>query len=177
MAYLYIKSLHLIFVITWFAGLFYVVRLFIYHTEAFQRNEPEKTILSDQLSLMTKRLWYIISWPSALLAVSFGTTLIILQPGWLKEPFMHIKLGFVFVLILYHLACHKIFKLLQKGVVKYTSMQLRIFNEVSTLLLFAIIFLIVLRNEVDWIWGIVGLISFAGILMTGIKVYKKIRNV
>ena len=70
MSYLYIKSLHLIFVITWFAGLFYIPRLFIYQIEAHQKPEPEKGILYKQLGLMAKRLWFIITWPSMVLMPS-----------------------------------------------------------------------------------------------------------
>ncbi len=176
MGYLYIKALHIIFVITWFAGLFYIVRLFIYHTEALAKEEPDRSILSNQLAIMSKKLWYIITWPSAILTIIFGTALIIVQPNWLQLPFMHVKLGFVFLLVVYHLACQKIYNQLQKGISKYTSLKLRIFNEIATLLLFAIVFLIVIKNEINWIWGTLGLVSFAIVLMISIKLYKKIRQ-
>ncbi|WP_436517603.1 CopD family protein [Ekhidna sp. To15] len=176
MDYLYLKALHIIFVITWFAGLFYIVRLFIYHTEALQKPEPDKTILSNQLALMSKKLWYIITWPSAVITIVMGTSLLISQLEWLKMPFMHIKLSFVVLLLLYHLGCHKIFIQLQKGEARYSSIQLRVFNEVATIILFAIVFLIVLKNELSWIWGTIGLISFAVILMIVIKLYKKFRK-
>ena len=176
MSYLYLKSLHIIFVITWFAGLFYIVRLFIYHTEALAKKEPEKSILSSQLAMMSQRLWFIIAWPSGVLTLIFGTSLLITQPSWLKMPFMHIKLGFVFLLLLYHLACHKIYLQLQKGIAKYTSTQLRIFNELATVVLFAVVFLIVLKNQLSWLWGTLGLISFAVILMIAIKLYKRFRE-
>jgi len=176
MEYLYLKSLHIIFVITWFAGLFYIVRLFIYHTEALDKAEPEKSILGNQLSLMTRKLWYIITWPSAIITLIVGVALLIAQPSWLKMPFMHIKLTFVALLFIYHLACHKLFLMLQKGVAKYSSTQLRIFNEVATVILFAVVFLIVLKNQLSWIWGTIGLISLAVILMIAIKLYKKVRK-
>lgn len=176
MEYLYVKALHIIFVITWFAGLFYIVRLFIYQTEALQKEEPDKTILSVQLAIMAKRLWYIITWPSAVLTLIFGSTLLILLPNWLQQPFMHLKLGFVVCLFIYQLACHKLYIDLQQGLAKYSSLKLRAFNEIATVLLFAIIFLIVLRNQVDWIWGTAGLISFAVLLMIAIKLYKKARK-
>ena len=176
MEYLYIKALHIIFVVTWFAGLFYIVRLFIYHTEALEKDEPARSILSEQLSTMSRKLWYIIAWPSAILALVPGTILLFLQPQWLQQPFMHIKLSFVLLLTGYHLLCHKIFSQLQKGLAQYSSMRLRVFNEVATLLLFAIVFLIVLKNEINWIWGTLGLVSFAVILMIAIKLYKKSRQ-
>ncbi len=176
MDYLYLKALHIIFVVTWFAGLFYIVRLFIYHTEALQKSEPEKSILSDQLALMTRKLWYIITWPSAIITVILGTSLLISQPDWLDMPFMHVKLGFVVLLLAYHLSCHWLFTQLQKGTARYNSTQLRVFNEGATLILFAIVFLIVLKNELSWIWGTLGLISFGVILMIAIKIYKRLRK-
>lgn len=174
--YLYIKSLHLIFVVTWFAGLFYIVRLFIYHTEALQKESPEKEILDKQLSKMTRLLWNVITWPSAIITLLLGTSLIISEPDWLKMPFMHVKLTFVFFLYLYHLSCHYIYKQLQIGRIKFSSFQLRIWNEVATLFLVAIIFLIILKNEVNWIWGTLGFIGFGVLLMVIVKLYKAFRE-
>ena len=70
--YLYIKALHIIFIVTWFSGLFYIVRLFIYNTEAKEKTEPEKSILQKQFSTMINRLWLGITWPSAVLTFIFG---------------------------------------------------------------------------------------------------------
>ncbi|GAB4246172.1 MAG: CopD family protein [Ekhidna sp.] len=176
MEYLYIKALHIIFVVSWFAGLFYIVRLFIYHTEALEKAEPERSILASQLALMSKRLWYIITWPSCILTLFFGGSLLVLQMEWLSMPFMHIKLGFVLGLLAYQIFCHRIFSQLQKNENKYSSLQLRIINEIATLLLVAIVFLIVLKNAVSWLWGTLGLISFAVILMIAIKLYKRTRE-
>ncbi len=175
MEYLYIKSLHIIFIVTWFAGLFYIVRLFVYHTEAFEKQEPEKSILTDQFALMSRRLWLGITWPSAILTLIMGTTLIILQPEFLKMPFMHIKLSFVLLLYIYHFLCHKIFKSLQAGIQKYSSQQLRVWNEIATFLLVAIVFLIVVKNQMSWLWGSIGLIIFAVLLMLAIRIYKRLR--
>ena len=176
MEYNYIKSLHLIFVITWFAGLFYIVRLFVYQIEAFQKEEPAKTILGDQFKIMAKRLWYIITWPSMFLATGFAVWLLILRPVYLSDAWMHVKLGFVVALIAYHIKCHLIFKDLQKDRVVYTGNFMRLFNEGATLILFAIVFLVILKNAVNWIYGTVGIIVFAIILMLGVKLYKRIRN-
>lgn len=173
--YNYIKSLHLIFVITWFAGLFYIPRLFIYQIEAWHKASPEKEILGKQLKLMAKRLWFIITWPSAILATLFAIWLLLIQPAWLQQGWMHIKLGFVVLLILYHLKSHQIYKQLQADKVKYTSNFMRIWNEGATLILFAIVFLAVLKNSVNWIFGIIGIVGLAILLMLGIRLYKKIR--
>ena len=174
--YNYIKALHLIFVITWFAGLFYIPRLFIYHIEAWAKPSPEKEILSNQLKLMTKRLWYIITWPSAVLCTLFAIWLLIIMPGWLEQGWMHVKLGFALLLFVYHGKCHQIFKQLQRDEVKYTSRFMRIWNEVATLILFAVVFLVILKNAFNWIYGVVGIFVLAILLMLGIRLYKRIRE-
>ncbi|WP_298474741.1 CopD family protein [uncultured Maribacter sp.] len=174
--YNYIKSLHLIFVITWFAGLFYIPRLFIYHIEAWQKSSPEKEILTKQLKLMTKRLWYIITWPSAVLSTIFAIWLLILMPAWLQQPWMHVKLTFVLVLFIYHVKNHQIFKQLQRDEVKYSSKFMRIWNEGATLILFAVVFLVILKSTFNWIFGVVGIIVLGILLMLGIKLYKSIQD-
>lgn len=176
MEYNYIKSLHLIFVITWFAGLFYIVRLFVYQIEAFHKPSPDKEILGDQFKIMAKRLWYIISWPSMVLAIGFAIWLVVLRPFYLTDAWMQVKLGFVVLLVIYHVKCHIIFKQLQKDVVKHSSNFMRMFNEGATLLLFAIVFLVVLKNAVNWIYGVIGIILFGVLLMLGYKFYKRLRE-
>ena len=162
--------------ITWFAGLFYIPRLFIYHIEANQKQSPEKEILSKQLKLMTKRLWYIITWPSAILATFFAIWLLILVPNWLQQPWMHVKLGFVILLIAYHIKNHLIFKSFQNDDIRYTSNYMRIWNEGATLILFSVIFLVVLKDQFNWIFGVIGILVLGVLLMLGIKLYKRIRN-
>ena len=172
----YIKALHIIFVVSWFAGLFYIVRLFIYFAEAEEKEKTAKTILQTQYKLMSKRLWYIITWPSAILASFFAFLMLYLEPSYLLMPWMHVKLSFVLALYFYHAGCHKVFIQQQKGVVKYTSFKLRIWNEVATVLLFAIVFLVVLKSTISWVWGVVGIILFGVLMMLGIKLYKNIRK-
>ena len=174
--YNYIKALHLIFVITWFAGLFYIPRLFIYHIESSLKTPPEKEILSTQFKLMEKRLWYIITWPSACLATIFAIWLLVLVPEWLQQPWMHIKLAFVVLLIFYHLKTHQMFLELQKDKIRYSSKFMRIWNEGATLALFAITFLVILKGTFNWIYGIAGLFTLIVLLALGIRLYKKIRE-
>lgn len=174
--YNYIKALHLIFVITWFAGLFYIPRLFIYQIEAQEKPSPEKEILNNQFKIMTQRLWYIITWPSAILATLFAVWLLVLNPAWLSQSWMHVKLGFVLLLFVYHGKCHHFFKLQQRDVFKLSSNQMRIFNEGSTLILFAVVFLVILKNAVNWIYGVVGIFVLAILLMLGIRLYKRLRT-
>jgi len=174
--YNYVKALHLIFVITWFAGLFYIPRLFIYQIEAFYKPSPDKEILGEQLKLMAKRLWFIITWPSAILATIFAVWLLILIPTWLSQSWMHVKLGFVVLLILYQLKTHKIFKQLQRDDIRYTSKFMRFWNEGSTIILFSVVFLVILKDSINWIFGVIGILILSILLMLGIKWYKKIRE-
>ncbi|GAA3587763.1 CopD family protein [Flavivirga amylovorans] len=174
--YFYIKSFHLIFVITWFAGLFYIPRLFVYQIEAFHKSSPEKEILGKQLKLMAKRLWFIITWPSAILALFFGLLLFYLNPTLVYQDWMQVKLAFVVLLIIYHLKTHQYYKQLQNNVVKKTSSFMRIWNEGATFILFAVIFLVILKSAINWIWGVVGILVLGVLIMLGFKVYKNIRD-
>lgn len=176
---LYLKALHIIFIVTWFSGMFYIVRLFIYATEANEKEEPAREILLKQYQLMSKRLWYGITFPSAVLTLIFGP-LVMWKAGYLESfgfyTWLHVKLLFVILLYVYFYSLHKIFTQEQKGIFKYSSKQLRIWNEVATIFLVAIVMLAVVKNAVSWIWGLVGLILFVVVLMMAIQLYKKIRE-
>jgi protoporphyrinogen IX oxidase len=176
MTFLYLKAIHIIFIVTWFAGLFYMPRLFIYMTEAHEKPEPEKSILLKQLKLMSSRLWFGITWPSAIVTLILGASLIIHQPEWLQQGFMHVKLTLVFLLYGYHFSIHYLFQLLKNDIVKYSSQQLRLWNEVATLFLISIVFIIVLKNAFSMIWGLVGLLAVMLSIFAGIKIYKKYRK-
>lgn len=125
---------------------------------------------------MTKRLWNIITWPSAILSTVFAIWLLILQPIWLQEPWMHVKLAFVILLFLYHLKSHQIFKQLQRDEVNYTSRFMRIWNEGATLILFAVVFLVILKSAFNWIFGIIGIFVLGILLMLGIRLYRRIQK-
>ncbi|MEO2100128.1 MAG: CopD family protein [Flavobacteriaceae bacterium] len=176
MYYNYIKALHLIFVITWFAGLFYIPRLFIYHIEASKKPKQEADILIPQFKLMARRLWYIITWPSAVLAILFALWLLVLMPSWLAQSWMHLKLSFVVLLVIYHLKTHQMFLKLQKDKIDVSGLFMRIWNEAATLLLFAIVFLVILKDSMHWIGGLIGIIGLGVVLMLGIRLYKKTRK-
>src|SRR4051812_5826524 len=132
---LYIKALHIIFIVTWFSGMFYIVRLFIYNTEANEKTEPEKTILKNQFSIMIRRLWLGITWPSAVLTLIFGPWMWCLYSGgtFHLDQWLLIKLCFVIGLYAYHFTLHAIYSQEAKGNFKFTSTQLRIWNEVATI--------------------------------------------
>jgi putative membrane protein len=174
MYFQYIKAVHIIFVITWFAGLFYMVRLFVYYAETDVLSSPDKEILRNQFKLMQRRLWYGITWPSAIITALMGTLLVIEYgsiPSWLW-----IKLGFVAILYLYHFICHTIFKKQQNDLPSYSSQQMRLWNEVATVLLVGIIFIVELKNTISLFWGLLGLAIFTIMILLGIKVYKSLRE-
>ncbi len=173
---LYIKALHIIFVVTWFAGLFYIVRLFIYHAEANQKEEPDRGILIRHFKVAEKRLWYGITWPSMILTYIFGFWMAYEMFGFNYPGWLWLKLTFVFGLTLYHFECHRMFRNLQGDFIKYSPFRLRMWNEVTTLFLFAIVFIVVLKDSGNWLWGMVGLLIFALLLLIAINVYRKKRK-
>ena len=176
MTFLYLKAVHIIFIVTWFAGLFYMPRLFVYIIESHQKNEPEKSILLKQLQMMATRLWYGITWPSAVITLGLGTALIVNEPGWLSHGFMHIKLSLVLLLYAYHFSLQYLFNQLRKGVVRFSSTNLRLWNEVATLFLISIVFIIVLKNALSMVWGLAGLIGVTLLILAGMAIYKRYRK-
>ncbi|PJJ80196.1 CopD family protein [Mucilaginibacter auburnensis] len=174
--YQYILSIHIIFVVCWMAGLFYMVRLFIYHTEAQAKPEPDRTILSKQFEIMESKLWWIITTPSMYIVILAGATMLHLVPAWFQQGWMHIKLAFVIGLIIYHFICQKKMMQMRKGIYTWTSTQLRLWNELATLFLFAIVFLVVLKSALNWVFGVVGIFAIGIVLMMAVKIYKRFRE-
>jgi protoporphyrinogen IX oxidase len=181
MAYQYLKAFHIIFVVTWFAGMFYMPRLFIYNTEANEKEEAIRNALHEQFSVMMKRLWFGITWPSAILTLIFGVS-VMFNGGWNNILFTEqarwllVKLCFVLLLYVYHFSLHKIYKQQVNGVFKYTSQQLRVWNEVATIFLVAIVMLATVKESVSFVWGLIGLACFVVLLMSAVKIYKIIRR-
>ncbi|MBW8048739.1 MAG: CopD family protein [Cytophagales bacterium] len=177
MLLLYLKALHIIGFVSWFAGLFYLGRLFIYHQETNKKPEHERAVLQAQFIIMQKRLYYIICWPGMIITVVFGTWMVVINTGYL-DTWLYLKLVFVAALLLYHFLCGIIMKKLIKthshdSAFKWTSLQLRIWNEVATLLLVAIVFIAVLKNTLGFFYGITGFILVGILLFLGIRLYKK----
>lgn len=174
-AYLYIKALHLVAVVSWFAGLLYIVRLFIYHAEAASRPEAERRVLEPQFALMERRLWYGITWPAMVATAGFGLWMMIQIRAW-EQPWFQLKAVFLALLIGYHLYCGKIRKDLLLGRCRLTSTQLRIWNEFATLLLFAIVFTAVLKSPWAAGKGMLGLVAFSAALMGIMACLRILRN-
>ena len=162
-AYLWFKTLHIVGVVVWFAGLFYLVRLFIYHVEA-EELEPELRVpFQQQYSLMEKRLANIITTPGMVVAVSMAICLLIAQPAWLQQGWMHAKLAFVAALLAYHAFCYRVMAQLQAGTFSWNGKQLRALNELPTLLLVIVVMLVVFKTQFPTsaaTWFIVALVVF-----------------
>ncbi len=175
MAYLWFKSLHIIGFVTWFAGLFYLVRLFVYHAEAKEKGGTALDVLHPQYSLMEWRLYYIITWPGMLITLIFGTAMVVLNPAILTQ-WLLIKIALVFGLVLYHIYCRTLLIAFSKSENTPSNSILRLYNEVPTLLLVAIVLLAVMKNSLNAVTAFGLLAGLMVILMLGIKIYKRMRN-
>ncbi|MBA4258923.1 MAG: protoporphyrinogen IX oxidase [Chitinophaga sp.] len=174
MSFFYIKALHIIFVVTWFSGMFYLCRLFIYQREAIDKPEAERNILLTQFAIMTSRLLYAITLPSAIITLGLGISLLFYYPqipGWLL-----LKMSFVLLLFLYHISLHVIYKKHSKKLFTYTSHQLRVWNEVPTVLLISIVMLVVVREKISIVYGLAGIIGISSIILVFVSLFKKRRN-
>ncbi|MBI3500709.1 MAG: CopD family protein [Bacteroidetes bacterium] len=173
----YLLALHIIFIVTWFSGLFYFVRLFIYHAEAEKKPISEKDILQRQYKIMEKRLWYGIAWPSMIGTYVFGFWMAFSKfEYYFSSPWFILKLAFVFGLTLYHIQCHVMYLQFQRDEIKYSSFKLRMWNEVATIFLVAIIFIVVMKDTLNFIWGIIGLFLFIAMIYLAIVIYRNQRR-
>lgn len=146
-AYLWFKTLHIVGVVVWFAGLFYLVRLFIYHREAEALAPPLRQAFEDQYALMERRLANIITTPGMVVAVVCAAGLLSVNPAWLHQGWMHAKLAFVAALLAYHAFCYRLMGKLQRGDCRWSGRQLRALNELPTLLLVVIVLLVVFKDQ------------------------------
>jgi len=167
-AYLWFKTLHIVGVVVWFAGLFYLVRLFIYHREAEELEPALRAPFQAQYALMEKRLMEkrlanIITTPGMVVAVSMAIGLLVSNPAWLHQGWMHAKLAFVAALLAYHAFCYRLMGQLQNGSCGWSPQQLRALNELPTLLLVIVVMLVVFKNQFPTgaaTWFIVALVVF-----------------
>lgn len=170
-----LKALHLIAMVAWFSGTFYIVRLFIYHKEAEKRDMAERSVLQKQYKVMIKRLWYMITWPAFVLLFVFGFWMLGSDPSLMKMPYMHIKLGLLVVLAIYHFVNQRICSRSLNAKLEMKSFTLRLWNEVATLLLVSIVFVVVVKTS-NWTYGFLGVLLFAGGIWLATYIYKRFRQ-
>jgi protoporphyrinogen IX oxidase len=174
--FFYFKALHIIGFVSWFAGLFYLVRLFVYHVEAEQKSQPERDILKKQFNLMEWKLFKIITNPAMIITVFFGSAMLFLNPAYLSMDWMQIKLGLLVLLIAYHFYCKRIIRNLENETNTLTSFQLRLLNEVPTLFLASIVLFAVVKNGLNYGYVLAGFAAFCIFLYFAAKAYKKKRE-
>jgi len=162
-AYLWFKTLHIVGVVVWFAGLFYLVRLFIYHREAEELDGALKEAFQAQYGLMERRLANIITTPGMVVALAMAAGLLSVQPTWIHQGWLQVKLGFVAALLAYHWFCYRLMGQLQQGSCQWSPKQLRALNELPTLLLVIVVMLAVFKNQFPTsaaTWFIAALVVF-----------------
>ena len=177
--YLIAKCIHIIFVVSYFAGIFYMVRLCIYHTEALEKEEPERSILHKQFSFMEERLWNIITVPALILMVLSGIYMFYaMQWVYFTQGWMHVKLLFIVFLFVYHYYSWRLMKRLQAGQTTLTSVQLRMLNEVATIILFVVVFAVVLRGYfvAYWYASLLAFVAMGVLIMLVVKLVNKGKN-
>ena len=175
-AYLWFKALHIVGVVVWFAGLFYLVRLFIYHQEAQELEEPLRQAFQAQYGLMERRLANIITTPGMAVAVVMAIGLLSVQPIWLREGWLHRKLAIVVLLLAYHAFCYRLMGQLQQGTCRWSAKQLRALNELPTLLLVAAVMLVVFKNQFPTGWATWFLVALVVAMAASIQFYARWRR-
>lgn len=139
MLYLWIKALHIVSIVCWFAGLFYLPRLFVYHAQS------EDAASRDRFSLMERKLYRGIMGPAMIATFVFGIWLVMLSPGWMSQGWMHAKLTLVVLLTGYHHVCGAQVKRFARGENKRSHVFFRWFNEIPVLILLAVVILVVVK--------------------------------
>ncbi|KKZ14801.1 MAG: membrane protein [Candidatus Synechococcus spongiarum 142] len=175
-AYLWFKTFHIIGVVVWFAGLFYLVRLFIYHVEADALSPDAQAALKPQYSLMEKRLANIITTPGMVVTVAMAIGLLATNPDWLHQGWLHVKLAFVALLLAYHWFCYRLMGQLEQGACTWSSGKLRALNEAPTLLLVVIVMLAVFKAQFPTgpaTWLVVALVV---LMALAIQIYARKRR-
>lgn len=176
MAYLFFKALHFIGFVSWFAGIFYIVRLFVYHREAWDRKDETGSILRKQYEVMEGRLLNIIQTPALFMTLTGGIGMLVISPDWLTQPWLHVKLTLVAGLIIYHISNYRQMKKLRTVPTRFSSMGFRLYNELPTLALIAIVMLAVWKN-LQGLWLGLGLLLALGVLFFAVaKIYKRKRE-
>lgn len=175
MAFLVAKSVHIVGFISWFAGLFYLVRLFVYFEEAAEKPDAQREVLIAQLAVMEGRLWKIITRPAMVATLIAGAVTIHTRYGFAHMPtWLHVKLGLLVVLVAYHWRCGAIVRMHAKGhSCGWSSGKLRLFNEVATMLMVAIVVLAVFKSSMSAVWGALAWLALGVVLMIAVRLYKR----
>ena len=166
-----LNALHIIAMAIWFAGTFHSVRLFVLRKEAGKLKDPEHTILQKHFNRMIRRSWYMVTWPALILLLVLGTWMLMKEPEYMLAPYMQIKLALVALLVIYHLMNQRMYKRSVNGVLTMSVFTLRLWGEITTLLLASIVFTVVLKT-MDKAFGVLGVLAFAAVIYLGVFLFK-----
>nr|WP_245570500.1 protoporphyrinogen oxidase HemJ [Chroococcidiopsis thermalis] len=168
MAYLWFKSFHVIGFVAWFAGLFYLPRLFIYHIEAEERPEQAKTLLKEEYNRIEKLLYRLIMMPAMLFTIAMAIGLVATEPKVLQQTWLQVKLCIVLLLVGFHFYCGRLIRQLEAGTCSIGSLQMRRINEIPTILLGIVVLLAIFKNNLPTsavVWGtVMAIAAFAVII-------------
>jgi len=172
------KIIHIVGFVAWFAGLFYLVRMFVYHTEAFDHDSPKREILTEQFNTMEWRVYKIICNPAMMITWTFGLLMIYVYGyAWFAlSIWLHIKIALLILLTIYHVYCKRLILKLAAGKTGFSSTQFRLFNEVPTLFLITITALAVFKNGANPLILIATIVGIAVLLVVFTKLYKNSRK-
>lgn len=181
MLYTILKAVHIIFMVSYFAGIFYLVRLFVYYKDTDEFDEIKKQVLREQYLFMARRLWNIITVPAGVIMLTTGVVMIFLNLGLMKTPWFHLKLTFLVGLAAYHYWCWK--KILQikelnGNILPIPNLKLRQANEIATFILFLVVFTVILKSAIIAYWWqlIVGFVVLVLAIMMTVKLVNKKKN-
>ncbi|WP_435355802.1 protoporphyrinogen oxidase HemJ [Emticicia sp. SJ17W-69] len=176
MLHLYLKSLHIIGFVSWFAGLFYLVRMFVYHAESADKPESIREDWKKQYTAMQWRVYKIICNPAMMITWTCGILMLVNTPAFLEQGWMQVKLVFLVLLTTYHLYCKGIISKQESGKTTFTSFQFRLLNELPTLFLVTIVLLAVVKDLLNFIYLFLGVIAFGVTLFFSARAYRKYRE-
>ncbi|WP_304344441.1 CopD family protein [Chryseobacterium koreense] len=178
MLYSIIKAVHIIFMVSYFAGIFYLVRIFVYYKDTDVFEENKRKILREQYVFMARRLWNIITVPAGIIMLLSGLTLIFLNSGLMKTPWFQLKLTFLVGLGIYHVWCWKKvlqIKKLDGNVLQIENIKLRQANEIATFILFLVVFTVILKSmAIEYWWQLIaGFFVLVILIMMTVKLVNK----
>lgn len=168
MAYLWFKSFHIIGFVAWFAGLFYLPRLFIYHLEAEERQEPVRSALKGEYSRIEKLLYKLIMMPAMIFTIAMAVGIISTEPDVIRQTWLHVKLLLVLLLIGFHFYCGKLIDRLERETCSINSLRMRQINEIPTIVLGLVVLLAIFKNSLPTsitAWGTVIMVSIFALII------------
>lgn len=161
----FLQALQIFALVAYFGGTFHLVRLFLAHRSAMARWEPDRAILLKAFGSMERNALYFLVWPALLTVIIIGLWHLWQEPGSLADPFTQVLLGFSAVLVGYHLTAHSLYRKLGHGEAAWNTFGLQLFAQGATALLFILTTILIYRQQLGWMAGIIGLAVITAIML------------